>query len=229
MEKITSHVKNYGRLNHFCLTPFLFSHKWRYSIAMVRDHTLPVNNNSPRARHLSGGPTVLKKANSTEHEFAPVSSKRSRRKSGPPSVLEYNMMTNRVNMDECLDSAVCPHYIQEYVQYLQSLGFSSIKSQKGVGLSPKASFDIDRRNDRFKTGVPFGRKTSYKNEVVKFYSIKTLLGGFFLFEIGFCEPYVYSYLYSFDSTRFSAWTKSESFVSHMASITDYLGLSFVLI
>src|SRR5699024_3760887 len=119
------------RLSHFCLTPFLFSVKWRYSIAQVRDHTLPVNN--LRSRHMSGGP--LLRANSTEHEFGlsglnSSSNKRSRRKSGPPNMLEHSTMTHRGHMDEYLDSAVCPHYIHEYVQYLQSLGFSSIKSQK---------------------------------------------------------------------------------------------------
>lgn len=217
LEKITSHVKKYGRLSHYCLTPFLFSHKWRYSIATVRDHTLPVGNF--RLRHVSGGP--LMKANSMDHEFGMHglhSSKRSRRKSGPPNMLEHSSLAQRGNLDECLDSAVCPHYIHEYVQYLQSLGFSSIKSQKGISLQSKGGFEIDRPNDRFKTGVPFNRKTSYKNEVIKIYSIKTMNGGFFLFEIGFCEPYVYSYLYSFDSTRFSSWNRTDSYVSHMVSM-----------
>lgn len=255
MEKITNYTKKYGRLSHFCLTPFLFSHKWRYSMAMIRDHALPLG--SSRSRHVSSGGQALTKAHSVDHEFDPstvaANSKRSRRKSGPPNMLEHSTLAahTRVSMDERLDGAVCSNYIHEYVQYLQSLGFSSIKSQKNAaaaavgplaGAAAKSSFEqnsIDRRHtivDRSKASaaaaagpVSFSRKSSYnKNEIIKFYSIKTLPGGFFIFEIGFCEPYVYSYLYAFDLTRFSSWSKTDSFISHMVRgsflLDFYLGV-----
>ncbi len=250
MERITNYTKKYGRLSHFCLTPFLFSHKWRYSMAMIRDHTLPLGSGRDRSRHMSGG-LALTKSHSIDHEFAPsamtASSKRSRRKSGPPNMLEHSTLAHRVNMDECLDSAVCSNYIHEYVQYLQSLGFSSIKSQKSVPLvtagangpstSTSSNFDqqaLDRRGELRggggggqKPSVTFSsrKSSSYsKNEIIKFYSIKTLPGGFFIFEIGFCEPYVYTYLYAFDLTRFCSWSKNDSFMAHMVCFLPFFKL-----
>lgn len=214
MDKIIQHVKSYGRLSHYCLTPFLFCHKWRLIVSMVRDHTLPISNY--RVRHMSGG-NILKQSN-TEHEFI-VGKQRSRRKSGPPNMFENNI-TVRSNFDESLDMAVCPHYIQEYVQYLQSLGFSSIKSQKFAGL--KKNFDLEKRYDYHQSNfnkyklsgsanLTGARKTNQnlnKNEYEKFYLIKTVIGGFYLFEIGFSEPFVYSYLYSMDQKRFLSWSRN---------------------
>ena len=198
MDKITRLVKTYGRLSHFCLTPFLFSPKWRYMVSLVRDYSFPMSQS--RSRHMSGG--NLSKP--IEREF--TVSNRSRRKSGPANIFD-NSLSNRTSQDETLDKSVCPHYIQEYVQYLQSLGFTPIKSKKLSGLSTKKSSDFDR-TIKPKLGV-FNRKSIQRNETEKIFLIKTLIGGFYLFEIGFCEPYVYSYLYSFESKRFSSWNKSE--------------------
>lgn len=197
MDKITRLVKNYGRLSHYCLTPFMFSPKWRYIISLVRDYTFPVPQTRPR--HMSGG-----------HLNRPLNSEftvRSRRKSGPPNMAESGcgLIPSRSPQDELLDKSVCPHYIQEYIQYLQSLGFSAIKSKKLNGMKK----DGEKLLVKPKPGIVFNRKSIHeqKSEEERFFLIKTLPGGFYLFEIGFSEPYVYSYLYSFDSKRFASWNK----------------------
>ncbi|KAH9412564.1 hypothetical protein DERP_006526 [Dermatophagoides pteronyssinus] len=279
MDKIIYYVKSYGRLNHYCLTPFLFSHKWRFIISLIRDHTLlssslsSLQQQQPRIRHMSGG-NILRSINHNENEFIFTGKQRNRRKSGPPNMLEntttslsssqsHNNQTattttsiltnsNHTTSDESLDMLVCPHYIQEYVQYLQSLGFSSIKSQKVVSFRKNLDFELTKQQQTYGYGnrykysnVGSGRlKSNYhhhhhnyhhnhhhhhhhnhhhqnKNEYEKFYLIKTVIGGFYLFEIGFAEPFVYSYLYSMDSKRFYSWTKNNS-NSNMINFLDEL-------
>ncbi|KPM04609.1 hypothetical protein QR98_0030590 [Sarcoptes scabiei] len=223
MDKLIQHVKEYGRLSHFCLTPFLFSHKWRFVVSFFRDHSMPIQ--AQRARHMSGG-NILKQAASEQSDLIGTSkARRSRRKSGPPNIIAG--LHDQSSSDEVLDMAVFPHYIQEYVQYLQSLGFSSIKSQKVIAM--KKNLDSDNRIDshtsfshgklKSSNSIQFGsivgnnsRKISHsnRNEYEKFFLIKTVFGGFYLFEVGFSEPFFYSHLYSIDSKRFISWNKNNS-------------------
>lgn len=228
MDKLIQHVKEYGRLSHFCLTPFLFSHKWRFVVSFFRDHSMPIQ--AQRARHMSGG-NILKQAASEQSDLIGTSkARRSRRKSGPPNIIAG--LHDQSSSDEVLDMAVFPHYIQEYVQYLQSLGFSSIKSQKVIAM--KKNLDSDNRIDshtsfshgklKSSNSIQFGsivgnnsRKISHsnRNEYEKFFLIKTVFGGFYLFEVGFSEPFFYSHLYSIDSKRFISWNKNNSLVNNL--------------
>ncbi|OTF79715.1 hypothetical protein BLA29_009980, partial [Euroglyphus maynei] len=158
IDKIIQHVKSYGRLNHYCLTPFMFSHKWRFIISLIRDHTIPpttLQTQTQRIRHMSGGNIFRQSThNNNDNEFIITAKQRNRRKSGPPNMLEntsssssqltQNGSIRLSTSDESLDTLVCPHYIKEYVQYLQSLGFSSIKSQKVVSFRKNMDFDKQR-------------------------------------------------------------------------------------
>ena len=75
-----------GRLNHYCLTPLLFSPKWRFTVSPVRDHSIQMLNNiqeedllseKQRSRHASSG------YSSKKSDEMDIGFNRSRRMSGP--------------------------------------------------------------------------------------------------------------------------------------------------
>lgn len=215
MDLITMHFKKHGRIVHFCLTPFLFSHKWRAIVAFIRNHSLSFN--SSRLRHMSS------QASKTGGEQEFMASKRSRRKSGPANIQEHSLNSKRSSFDESLDIAVFSFYIHEYIQYLQSIGFTLVRSHKanpGVFVNKNRPLNNDKRFEKLNrfTSLPQKPDISMKNESEKFYLVKAIPGGFFLFEIGFLEPYVYSYLYAFDAKRFSIWTNLE----HSNLVSNFL-------
>lgn len=104
-----------GRLEHFCLTPLLFSPNWRSSVAPVRNHALQL-----------------------EYQRSPLPS------FGNTNTIDNNLSSNKqlvdfeavktgtfdnqdTNDDELWHAAVCSNYIKEYEQYIQTLGFNSIQ------------------------------------------------------------------------------------------------------
>lgn len=220
MNRITKHVMKYGRLNHYCLTPFLFNPRWRYTISRIRNHSLM---NVSRGRHASNIYPLQQRTldiGGGGNDLNDVRA-RNRRKSGPPNIQDLSNLA-RTGLDEKLDIAMCSNYIKEYVQYLQSLGFSSIKSQRGKSLIFKedetaADFDSNRKMEKFKLQT----KLAFQNEFEKIFLVKTLQAGFFLFEIGFSEPYVYSYLYAFDSKRIDTFSSSRTHLTE-ASVVNFL-------
>jgi hypothetical protein len=225
IERLIRQVKRIGRLNHYCLTPLLFSPKWRFTVSPVRDHSIhtldvieedsrEVNFASinSRLRHASGG--YIRKTDDLGNGF-----NRSRRQSGPA----VSGSAPKNNADESWHFAVCSHYIQEYVQYLQTLGFGAIqmKSHRLLSSLPKqklATSDENSSSTYKMMNKPFPhRKFSSKSDNERFYLIKSLSGGLLVFEVGFSEPYVYSHLYSFDSKRIETWHKSRKSID--ASVT----------
>ena len=208
LDKIIKQVQHIGRLNHYCLTPLLFSPKWRLSVSPIRDHSLQITDNSEemsreallnekiRLRHASGG-YQMKRSDETEQVF-----NRSRRSSGPA----VSWSTPKISVDESWHFAVCSHYIQEYVQYLQTLGFGAIQMRSRLMSNiPKQKPNAEKISNLKLINKSFAnRKFSSKGENERYFLIKSLLGGLLVFEVGFCQPYVYSHLYSFDAKRFKA-------------------------
>lgn len=209
LDKIIKQVKHIGRLNHYCLTPLLFSPKWRLTVSPVRDHSLQSTDNfednikeviteKQRLRHASSG--YVKKSEEAETALS-----RSRRQSGPA----VSWSAPKSSADESWHLAVCSHYIQEYVQYLQTLGFGAIQmrshrlvSNTSKTSQSKLSSDDLLSNTKLINKAFANKKFSQKGENDRYFLIKSLLGGLLVFEVGFCEPYVFSHLYSFDAKRF---------------------------
>ena len=199
-------MKHIGRLNHYCLTPLLFSPKWRLTVSPVRDHSLQTNDNfddnikeviseKQRLRHASSG--YVKKSDEAE---LPLN--RSRRQSGPA----VTWSAPKTSVDESWHLAVCSHYIQEYVQYLQTLGFGAIqmRSHRLVSNTSKSKpYSDDSLSNLKLINKPLSnKKFNQKGENDRYFLIKSILGGLLVFEVGFSEPYVFSHLYSFDAKRF---------------------------
>ena len=214
LDRMIKQVKHIGRLNHYCLTPLLFSPKWRLTVSPVRDHSLQMTDNlednskdslneKQRLRYASGG--YVKKTDETELTF-----NRSRRSSGPA----VSWSTPKTNSDESWHFAVCSHYIQEYVQYLQTLGFGAIQMKSRLMSNTKQKPNAENKISNLKpVNKSFAnKKFSPKGENERFFLIKSLLGGLLVFEVGFCEPYVYSHLYSFDANRFKICAQNPKLV-----------------
>lgn len=107
IDQALKRVDSLGRLEHFCLTPLLFSPTWRSKLAPVRDHTLESYSSAgpPVEQHLNQQDSYLsrdtlgKSVDCSEHQMA----------------------------DERWHQMVCINYIKEYEQYIQTLGFNSVQ------------------------------------------------------------------------------------------------------
>ncbi|KAG0417466.1 hypothetical protein HPB47_005573, partial [Ixodes persulcatus] len=142
MDKMLNQVKKEARLVHYCLTPLLFSPTWRLKVAQVRDHTLEPHASifdisgqqdpafNQRMRHSSGG-SQKGIGDVGAGGAAGRGGARARRSSGatPASGGQGSPKHRRSTNEETWHMTVCGHYIQEYIQYLQNLGFMAIQTR----------------------------------------------------------------------------------------------------
>lgn len=216
MEKMLNQVKKEARLVHYCLTPLLFSPTWRLRVAQVRDHTLdassatgcpadcPANHDQPptgqRTRHSSGG---SQKSVGGDASSA-AASRRMRRSSGVPSVSGGSPKQHRRSAnEETWHMTVCSHYIQEYIQYLQSLGFMAIQTKHTA--SRKSSAMSVRRRESSEAGKHQRQSVSgglsSLGELPRHCLFQWHLGGLYFLEVGFCDPYVACNLFLVERQR----------------------------
>ncbi|XP_064476430.1 KICSTOR complex protein SZT2-like [Ornithodoros turicata] len=206
MEKMLTLVRREARLVHFCQTPLLFNPTWRIRVAQVRDHTLdphgtffegcPIEHNpNQRARHSSGG-----------SQKSSGDGSRMRRASGAPSMSGQSSPKHRRSAnEETWHMTVCSHYIQEYIQYLQNLGFVAIQTKHAS--SRKSSMVSMRRASRdADVGTAFPKKVVGGSalagaELPRHCLFQWHLGGLYFFEVGFCDPYVFCNLYTVERPR----------------------------
>ena len=87
------------------------------------------------------------------------------------------------------------HYLQEYIQYLQTLNFMTIDPKAMGTKRSKTSQEsllhpVTKMRRRNKTGFSHVR-----------YLQKSLLGGLLICEIGVCEPFFYTKLHALEASR----------------------------
>lgn len=217
MERFLQSFKKVGRLEHYCLTPILFSPSWRWKVSPIRDHTLQpltsqlneksiiqegiMSNN--RSRHSSG--------NSVKNHDALNSSGsglRSRKSSGNSHQLINNLgrSASRLIAEEAGHFTVCSHYIQEYIQYLQTLGFLPIQTRGPASRSSIKSFRPKEEKSHSKgTHInTFSHPRMSNCGLSVYYLIRSMLGGLLVFEVGFSDPYAFCHLYSMECLRFQS-------------------------
>jgi hypothetical protein len=108
-------VDSLGRLEHFCLTPLLFSPAWRSKLAPVRDHTVGVSR-------YNGG----------ESSVAPNDDQSEKNDQGDGNKSHYQIfassnLSEQDELNERWHHMICNNYIKEYEQYIQTLGFNSVQ------------------------------------------------------------------------------------------------------
>lgn len=162
IDQALKRVDSLGRLEHFCLTPLLFSASWRRKLAPVRDHTIHGTRTGQQARSRDD-------------------------KGNYEDELEDEHANN--SEDNQRHDNVCAHYIKEYEQYIQTLGFNSVQIKTSGATRTGKSTEANQKS------VLDQRDTSYL--------IKFLNSGCLVFKVGFCKPYVYSILYSIEGERFN--------------------------
>ncbi|CAL1272334.1 unnamed protein product [Larinioides sclopetarius] len=210
-DKVFQDLKRQARLSHYCLTPLLFSPSWRHKVAPIRDHALepldllissmeraPEVAVSSRSRHSSG--SSLK---TSEFSSSGSSLTRMRRMSGaagyPGSNQGSPKMRSKTSAEETWHSTVCHHYLQEYIQYLHTVGFVSLQTSE----TAEKKFSIANDDDKLSRSDSFSR---HRNSVrgSPNYLIKSVLGGLLVFELGLNEPYAYGHLYTVERRRFNS-------------------------
>lgn len=230
IDQALKRVDSLGRLEHFCLTPLLFSPSWRSRLAPVRDHTIESNNH------------VVDKAEiEASGETTPSITSMS---SGNNQHLQ-TLNQEESDEDDRWHQMVCNNYIKEYEQYIQTLGFNSVqiryqssvaKAVASSSLNKSKQYNKKSSLDKYLvdvTGSSYSpvkqqmdpgylansssklRKESLSTSTGSLpnsgsvamyqpgYLIKFLNSGCLVFKVGFCKPYVYSILYSIEGERFN--------------------------
>ena len=155
-EDVIQLFKLVARIIHYCFTPLLFLPKWRLQVARTRDPNMGsvVNSlgqqesSSSRMRHPSGnslhsGDTVM----GTNRSCSPNSS--------PPR-------QPRRPTDDHWHQSLCSAYLQEYVQYVHSLGFLQleIKPMTAKTKGPKSALKTPRTPGEMEEQHQRGRRLS---------------------------------------------------------------------
>jgi hypothetical protein len=203
-DEVMVHFKQISRLAHFCYTPLLFLPRWRYEAHSTR---LRISDG------LEDGNEELDVL--AEKPLPSTQEADSGRKQLRQSPIEERDHINIVRT-----------FIQEYVRYLQTLGFINIKKTKpetsaklprttSTSRSSKSNF-FDKADAAAKRRSSSGG-TSTSNQKLQMkkmenggghhgrdesiYLQKSVPGGLLLFEVGVCEPFVYMKLYSLEAAR----------------------------
>ena len=80
--------------------------------------------------------------------------------------------------------------LQEYTQYLQTLGFMLIDLKAGA--SRRSTLPVEKGGARPRRRHATGKAAKAESKTM--YLQKSLLGGILIFEIGVCEPFFYTKL-----------------------------------
>ena len=208
-ENLINYFKSKARLLHYVFTPMLFLPKWRWQANATRDHAAAefpfeeAKRNSAaqllettRLRHGSGSSVKVdrKSGNLTNSPFVNKSPTES------PKHL-------RVNQNERFHADLLAHFFQEYIQYLQTLGFMLIDLKANNGKKSKDESGVRRRHTTGRNKIE--NKTMYLQ--------KSLLGGILIFEIGVSEPFFYTKLHALEASRIQLKTNQQLTGKNFAS------------
>ena len=82
--------------------------------------------------------------------------------------------------------------LQEYTQYLQTLGFMLIDLKAGASRRSRSTLPGEKGGARPRRRHTTGKAAKAESKTM--YLQKSLLGGILIFEIGVCEPFFYTKL-----------------------------------
>jgi len=204
-DNLINYFKSKARLLHYVFTPMLFLPKWRWQANATRDHAaaeFPImmdenKRNSTahileiKLRHGSGSSLRSDKKTSAG-PGANNSPNVNRSPTGSPKPL-------RANQNERFHDDLLTNYFQEYVQYLQTLGFMLIDIKANVSKRSKSNLDKTPEESVARRRHGTGKVT--KPQCKTMYLQKSLLGGILIFEIGISEPFFYSKLHALEASR----------------------------
>ena len=106
----------------------------------------------------------------------------------------------RVNQNERFHCELLSSFFQEYIQYLQTLGFMLIDLKQSVNKKSRSNLQQESSD----SGPVRRRHTTGKSSKVEnktMYLQKSLLGGILIFEIGISEPFFYTKLHALEASR----------------------------
>lgn len=240
IDQALKRVDSLGRLEHFCLTPLLFSPSWRSRLAPVRDHTI---ESESFINHLDDKTEVAKAGGEATPSITSISS-------------DNNQPLKSINREDVDEDRwhlmVCNNYIKEYEQYIQTLGFNSVQiryqsaapasaigaSKHDKKISPdkhlvdatissyspiKQSIDDSSSKLRKESLSTSTNSLPTSGNVAMYnpgYLIKFLNSGCLVFKVGFCKPYVYSILYSIEGERFNNSNTKVSMTSFLDELDN---------
>lgn len=160
IDQALKRVDSLGRLEHFCLTPLLFSPAWRSKLAPVRDHTLgelSAGNNRVASGDRDATPPSDSGTTLNNYHYLPGNGKKNQDGEQTPTAERFQQ-----EADERWHQTVCANYIKEYEQYIQTLGFNSVqiryqssgsnsatggsRASPGVGPQRRSSKNLDQLN-----------------------------------------------------------------------------------
>ena len=115
----------------------------------------------------------------------------------------------RVNQNERFHSELLSNFFQEYIQYLQTLGFMLIDLKQSVNKKSRSNLQQDSSSE---SGQVRRRHTTGKTSKIEnktMYLQKSLLGGILIFEIGIAEPFFYTKLHALEASRIQLRTNQQ--------------------
>ncbi|CAG7825302.1 unnamed protein product [Allacma fusca] len=247
MEGIES-FKQSARIIHYCMTPIIFLPRWRTDVAATRDSTLgtlkkarnPTDGkklqfvmkpDSSRSRHNSGASQRSLESNKTRSRSSiwglwGNSSSTGNVEAQASHIGLASAASGSKKLDEKWHSTLCESFIQEYMQYLQSLGFIPITNKANGRKRLPSKKEPEPERNRHLSGASFTslvsssssqsgssiygfasfgnyvrRTREESGDKVLHYLQKSLPGGILLFEIGLADPFFYAKLYALEATR----------------------------
>jgi len=203
-DNLINYFKSKARLLHYVFTPMLFLPKWRWQANATRDHAaaeFPImidenKRNSTahildvRLRHSSGSSLRSDKKVSA-HPGTNNSPNVNRSPTSSPKPL-------RANQNERFHADLLTNYFQEYIQYLQTLGFMLIDIKPNVSKRSKSNLE-KTPEDSVRRRHGTGKVCKPENKIM--YLQKSLLGGILIFEIFISEPFFYTKLHALEASR----------------------------
>ena len=233
-EELMKYFKQRARMLHYVYTPILFLTKWRQNANATRDSGLPTPPlSAPPPASATGttpGPTfgaggaagagddttpVRARNNSASGSGIVTQSRTKRSRSITGQSLFSSPLTkspvsspkvSRVeSIRERYHTELISAYLQEYEQYLQTLGFTVLT------MSPGPARRMNRYSSETATssgGIGGGGSSGSRRPVAStksrqkvVYLQKSLRGGLLIFEIGFHEPFFYTKLHALEAQR----------------------------
>ncbi|KAK3871475.1 hypothetical protein Pcinc_023382 [Petrolisthes cinctipes] len=110
--------------------------------------------------------------------------------------------------DEKWHDALCSHYLKEYIQYLQSLGFLTLNVTQVSHQKGRSGPWRESENQGFR-----GKEVRFSEQATKqpTYLLKNVLGGTILLQIEFLQPYFFAKIYVLESCRLEGKRLSSQF------------------
>ena len=114
----------------------------------------------------------------------------------------------RVNQNERFHSELLANFFQEYVQYLQTLGFMLIDLKQSVNKKSRTNLPSSQEDSgQVRRRHTTGKSAKIENKTM--YLQKSLLGGILIFEIGVSEPFFYTKLHALEASRIQLRTNQQ--------------------